>query len=172
MASGKKFSKLPELAKPKNYEIYITPDLRSFKFDGKETIRIEVKSLINEIYDLKFSRKTMHWFSAILCLVIFMIKVCKETDSLTLHSKDLDVHSASLKLKDGTGTVLKEFVRINNLFLVFNIEKDAIVFDKQWNLMTLRFPKMIQAQEADLMFTFTGQINELMEGFSRYFICI
>jgi hypothetical protein len=37
-----KFSKLPVLAKPVLYEIYLRPDLKSFKFDGRTTIHFEV----------------------------------------------------------------------------------------------------------------------------------
>jgi aminopeptidase N len=42
--SDEKFSRLPEIAKPISYEIYLKPDLKTFKFNGNETIVIDVTS--------------------------------------------------------------------------------------------------------------------------------
>uniref|UniRef100_A0A914UVZ4 Uncharacterized protein n=1 Tax=Plectus sambesii TaxID=2011161 RepID=A0A914UVZ4_9BILA len=37
-----KFSKLPELVKPRHYDITLKPDLTNFTFEGHETIKLEV----------------------------------------------------------------------------------------------------------------------------------
>jgi len=114
-----KFSKVPELAKPTNYKIHLKPCLKTFKFEGQETIQIEI---------------------------------CKATDYLTLYSKMIDIHSSSLKLKDGT---------------VINIEKDKMELDEKKELLTVCFPTKIAPQEANLDFTFTADLNDILRGFYR-----
>ena len=45
--SEDKFSRLPEIAKPLSYDIYLKPDLKSFKCKGKEDIVVEVIHSVN-----------------------------------------------------------------------------------------------------------------------------
>ena len=45
MPEKKAFSRLPTNVVPSNYQVKLTPDLKSFKFSGSEIIDVEVSSI-------------------------------------------------------------------------------------------------------------------------------
>uniref|UniRef100_A0A0N5CHZ9 Aminopeptidase n=1 Tax=Strongyloides papillosus TaxID=174720 RepID=A0A0N5CHZ9_STREA len=47
VATSQKFERLPTFAKPSHYKIFLKPNLKTFKFDGEETITISVSERTN-----------------------------------------------------------------------------------------------------------------------------
>lgn len=46
MTEKKKFERLPTTVKPSVYDLFFKPDLKTFKFDGKETVHLQVRHAI------------------------------------------------------------------------------------------------------------------------------
>jgi len=53
MAVDKKaFKRLPKSIKPMLYDLYLKPDLQQFTFEGKETVSINVSTILPTIFYL------------------------------------------------------------------------------------------------------------------------
>lgn len=114
---SQKFERLPTFAKPSHYEIFLKPNLETFKFDGEETITISIS---------------------------------ERTNFLKLHSNELDIHSVSVILNNGT-----TYGNIN------------YTYDNTLEMVKINFPEYIDPQEIKLRLTFTGFHNDKMTGFYR-----
>jgi hypothetical protein len=54
------------------------------------------------------------------------------------------------------------------VFIEHQIPAGQIELDKKWTLLTVRLPEAIKPQTARFQFSYTGELNDIMHGFSRF----
>ncbi len=81
---------------------------------------------------------------------VIALNVLKKTDTITLHSKEIDIETADIALSKDE----KIFAR-------------KISYDKKAETATFRFPKKISAGKWKLNIVFQGILNDKMRGFYR-----
>uniref|UniRef100_A0A158R5B1 Aminopeptidase n=1 Tax=Syphacia muris TaxID=451379 RepID=A0A158R5B1_9BILA len=79
-----------------------------------------------------------------------IFQILKATDYLKLHASEINIKQAALKLADGT--------------IFHNL---SVNYDKQWTTVTVKLPKSIDPQNANLLLKFVGTLNDKMRGFYR-----
>ncbi|TKR82647.1 hypothetical protein L596_016338 [Steinernema carpocapsae] len=77
------------------------------------------------------------------------IEIIKQTDHLKLHSSEIVIKEASMKLDAGEE---------------FPVEVD---YDKKWATVTLKMPRAIDPTKATISLKFEGELNDKMHGFYR-----
>ena len=82
------------------------------------------------------------------------LKILKNTKSITLHSKELNIKTAQIKIKK------------NKIFAT------KIIYNESSETVTLFFPENIELGKYDLTLVFEGILNDKMRGFYRssYFV--
>lgn len=85
---------------------------------------------------------------------VINLKILKNTKSITLHSKELNIKTAQIKIKK------------NKIFAT------KIVYNEASETVTLFFPENIELGKYDLTLVFEGILNDKMRGFYRssYFV--
>ncbi|XP_065225211.1 puromycin-sensitive aminopeptidase-like isoform X1 [Planococcus citri] len=117
MCGNKKFDRLPTTVRPSLYDLFLKPDLKNFKFDGKETIFLQILKSTDKIIlnclDLVINRAQLKLSSSNEILTP-ECSLCLEEETLTLvFSEALPVGDAELSI-DFAGelnNLLKGFYR-------------------------------------------------------------
>lgn len=114
--NNKKSTRLPSFVSPTHYNLHLHPDLLSFTFSGRETIKI----IIN-----------------------------KNIDSITLHSKDLDIETVKIKMGRTEQFATK------------------ITYDTKKETVTFYFKNKILKGKSELFIVFSGVITDNLRGFYK-----
>ncbi|GLH04429.1 Aminopeptidase [Gryllus bimaculatus] len=117
MPDAKPFVRLPKSVVPEHYELLLKPDLKTFLFEGKLKVKVQVKCA---------------------------------TDKIVLNTLDLTYQKVEFIAENGG----KHFPSDR----VVSVEDETL---------TLLFPHPLACGKGELLFEYTGEINDKMKGFYR-----
>ncbi|XP_065204274.1 puromycin-sensitive aminopeptidase-like [Planococcus citri] len=117
MSEKKKFERLPTTVKPTVYDLFLKPDLKTFRFEGKETVFVQIvqptDKIILNCVDLNISQAQLKLTPSGEILPA-ECSICAEEETLKLtFPKDLPVGDAELSIAfvGELNTLMKGFYR-------------------------------------------------------------